>query len=163
MTLEKGALGIEALEQAMIAGKILCYAQGFALIVAAGKEFGWDLPLPEIARVWRAGCIIRSSMLNDMATALEQDPTRGLMLAPFFADHLRTSGPGLRQAVSVGAAHGLPLPALSAGLAWFDMMRTGSSTANMIQAQRDFFGAHGFERVDIPGTGLHGPWGGHMA
>lgn len=161
--LEKDALSLAALEQAMIAGKILCYAQGFALIVAAGKEFGWDLPLPEIARVWRAGCIIRSSMLNDMATALEEDPTRGLMLAPFFADHLRAAAPGLRQAVSVGAAHGLPLPALSAGLAWFDMMRTGRSTANMIQAQRDFFGAHGFERVDIPGTGLHGPWGGHMA
>ena len=160
--LADGALTLKALEQAMIAGKILCYAQGFGLIVAASKEFGWSLPLPAIARVWREGCIIRSSMLNDMATALEADPARGLMLAPFFADHLKASGPGLRSAVSVGAAHGLPLPALSAGLAWFDMMRTGRSTANMIQAQRDFFGAHGFERLDQPGTGLHGPWGGHM-
>ncbi len=161
--LAKGALTLAALEQAMIAGKILCYAQGFALIVAAGAEFGWDLPLPAIARVWREGCIIRSSMLNDMATALEDDPQRGLMLAPFFADHLRASSPGLRAAVSVAAANGLPLPALSAGLAWFDMMRTGRSTANMIQGLRDFFGAHGFERLDMPGTGLHGPWGDHMA
>jgi 6-phosphogluconate dehydrogenase len=84
------------------------------------------------------------------------------MLAPFFADHLKAATPGLRAVVSVGAAHGLPLPALSAGLAWFDMMRTGRSTANMIQAQRDVFGAHGFERLDQAGTGLHGPWGGHM-
>ena len=164
VALAKGALTVGALEQAMIAGKILCYAQGFALIVAASKEFGWDLPLPAIARVWREGCIIRSSMLNDMAMALEEDPGRGLMLAPFFADHLRAASGALRQAVSVGAAHGLPLPALSAGLAWFDMMRTGRGTANMIQAQRDFFGAHGFERLDRPGQkDLHGPWGSHMA
>ncbi|MEO8241938.1 MAG: NADP-dependent phosphogluconate dehydrogenase [bacterium] len=162
MALPKGALTLAQLEQAMIAGKILCYAQGFALIVAAAKEFKWDLPLPAIARVWREGCIIRSSMLNDMATALEEDPTRGLMLAPFFVGHLKAAGPGLRSVISVGVAHGLPLPALSAGLAWFDMMRTGRGTANMIQAQRDFFGAHGFERLDQPGTGLHGPWGGHM-
>ncbi|MBC7477694.1 MAG: NADP-dependent phosphogluconate dehydrogenase [Pseudorhodobacter sp.] len=162
VALQGGAVTLKALEQAMIAGKILCYAQGFGLIVAASKEFGWALPLPDIARVWREGCIIRSTMLNDMATALEEDPGRGLMLAPFFADHLKAAGPGLRTVVSVGAAHGLPLPALSAGLAWFDMMRTARSTANMIQAQRDFFGAHGFERLDQPGTGLHGPWGGHM-
>ena len=162
MALAAGAVTIKQLEQAMIAGKILCYAQGFELIVAASKEFGWNLPLPAIARVWREGCIIRSGMLNDMATALEEDPARGLMLAPYFAGHLRASGPGLRQVVSLGAANGLPLPALSAGLAWFDMMRTARSTANMIQAQRDFFGAHGFERLDKPGTGLHGPWGSHF-
>ena len=96
VALPKGALGVAALEQAMIAGKILCYAQGFALIVAASREFGWSLPLPAIARVWREGCIIRSGMLNDMATALEEDPARGLMLAPFFATHLKASGPGLR-------------------------------------------------------------------
>ena len=94
VALPKGALTVEALEQAMIAGKILCYAQGFALIVAASKEFGWNLPLPAIARVWREGCIIRSGMLNDMATALEEDSARGLMLAPFFAAHLKASGRG---------------------------------------------------------------------
>ena len=161
--LPKGTLTLVQLEQAMIAGKILCYAQGFALIVAASNEFKWNLPLPAIARVWREGCIIRSSMLNDMATALEQDPVRPLLHAPYFAGHIRASVPGLRAVVATGAAYGLPLPALSAGLAWFDMMRTGRSTANMIQALRDFFGAHGFERLDLPGTSLHGPWGSHQA
>jgi 6-phosphogluconate dehydrogenase len=148
------------LEQAMIAGKILCYAQGFALIAAASAAFDWPMPLPAIARVWREGCIIRSGMLNDMATALTEDPKRNLMLAPFFADHLKATHPALRQTIAAGALHGLPLPALASGLAWFDMMRTGRSTANMIQAQRDFFGAHGFDRID----GLadkHGPWAGH--
>ncbi|NEN68167.1 NADP-dependent phosphogluconate dehydrogenase, partial [Escherichia coli] len=106
MALAEGAVTIKQLEQAMIAGKILCYAQGFELIVAASKEFGWNLPLPAIARVWREGCIIRSTMLNDMATALEDDPARGLMLAPYFAGHLKASGPGLRSVVSLGAANG---------------------------------------------------------
>jgi 6-phosphogluconate dehydrogenase len=154
-----GTVTIAALEQAMIAGKILCYAQGFQLITEASAAFGWALPLPEIAKVWREGCIIRSGMLNDMAAALAENPGRGLMLAPFFADHLKANAPGLRGVVAAGATFGQPLPALSAGLAWFDMMRTGRSTANMIQAQRDFFGAHGFERLDMAGAGLHGPWG----
>jgi 6-phosphogluconate dehydrogenase len=147
----------EDLEQALIAGKILCYAQGFSMMTAAAAEFGWALDLPAIARVWRAGCIIRSAMLNDMATALAEEPGRNLILAPFFADHLRRCLPALRRVVSAGALHGLALPALSAGLAWFDMMRTARGTANMIQAQRDFFGLHGFQRLD----GLdrpHGPW-----
>ena len=154
------ALDLETLEQAMIAGKILCYAQGFALIGAAAKEFGWAMPLPDIARVWREGCIIRSGMLNDMATALTEDPNRNLMLAPFFADLLKQTHGSLRRVVAAAALHGLPMPALASGLAWFDMMRTGRSTANMIQAQRDFFGAHGFERLD-GGPGKHGPWGSH--
>lgn len=156
----KANVSLTQLEQAMIAGKILCYAQGFALISAAATAFDWALPLPEIARVWREGCIIRSSMLNDMATALSDDPDRNLMLSPFFADHLKASHDALRQIVAAAALGGLPVPALASGLAWFDMMRTGRSTANMIQAQRDFFGAHGFERID----GLadkHGPWAGH--
>ena len=153
------ALDLPALEQAMIAGKILCYAQGFTLLAAASAEFGWSLPLPEVAKVWRAGCIIRSAMLDDMALALAADPAQNLMRAPFFADLLRGAGSGLRDTVAEAARAGLPVPALSSGLAYFDMMRTARSTANMIQAQRDFFGAHGFERLD--GTGgakNHGPW-----
>lgn len=150
-------VSLEDLEQALIAGKILCYAQGFAMMTAAAGEFGWALDMPAIARVWRAGCIIRSAMLNDMADALAQDPGRNLMLAPFFADHLRRSVPALRRVVAAGALNGLGLPALSAGLAWFDLMRTARGTANMIQGQRDFFGLHGYQRLD----GLdhpHGPW-----
>jgi 6-phosphogluconate dehydrogenase len=153
----RAEVSLEDLEQALIAGKILCYAQGFAMMTAAAGEFGWALDMPAIARVWRAGCIIRSAMLNDMAEALAEDPGRNLMLAPFFVDHLRRSVPSLRRVVSVGALHGLGLPALSAGLAWFDLMRTARGTANMIQGQRDYFGLHGFQRLD----GIdrpHGPW-----
>jgi 6-phosphogluconate dehydrogenase len=153
-----GDLDDGTLERALIAGKILCYAQGFALLSTASGEFGWSLPLPGIARCWRAGCIIRSEMLNDMAAALDGDPGRNLILAPAFAERLRDCEADLRRTVAVAVLHGLPVPALAAGLAWFDQMRTGRSTANLIQAQRDFFGAHGFERSDgLPGT--HGPWG----
>lgn len=150
-------LTVADLEQALIAGKILCYAQGFAMMTAAAAEFRWALDMPAIARVWRAGCIIRSAMLNDMATALAEDPDRNLILSDFLADHLRRCLPALRRVVATGALHGLALPSLGAGLAWFDMMRTARGTANMIQGQRDFFGLHGFERLD----GLarpHGPW-----
>ena len=150
-------LTVDDLEQALIAGKILCYAQGFAMMTAAAAEFGWALDMPAIARVWRAGCIIRSAMLNDMAAALAEDPARNLILAPFFAAQLDRSLPALRRVVAAGALQGLGLPALSAGLAWFDLMRQARGTANMIQGQRDFFGLHGFARLD----GLdrpHGPW-----
>ncbi len=157
-----GGLTIDGLEQALICGKILCYAQGFAMIGAAAKAFDWPLPLPEIARVWRAGCIIRSAMLNDMATALTGAPERNLMFAPAFAEKLKATHGALRQAVSVATLNGLPMPALSAGLAYFDMMRTARSTANMIQGQRDFFGAHGFDRLDGANS-HHGPWGSHAA
>lgn len=156
--LTDGALGIDALEQALIVGKILCYAQGFELLSAASEDFGWQLPLSEIAMVWRAGCIIRSAMLDDMAAALKEDHQRNLMRAPHFARLIKQGESGFRQTVVEAIGHGIPIPALSSGIAYFDIMRTGRSTANMIQAQRDFFGAHGFERVD-GGSGHHGPWG----
>ncbi|WP_298293624.1 NADP-dependent phosphogluconate dehydrogenase [uncultured Litoreibacter sp.] len=162
VALADGALTDDDLEQALIVGKIMCYAQGFALLNAASAEFGWDLPMPEIARVWREGCIIRSSMLNDMASALTEAPDGNLLFAPYFSDLIRRNEPSLRKTVTTALAHGLQVPALSAGLAYFDAMRTGRSTANMIQAQRDFFGAHGFERTDKDGKGFHGPWGGQL-
>ena len=96
-------------------------------------------------------------MLNDMATALTEDAGRNLIFSPYFADLLRKHLPALRRVVVQCLSVGLPVPALSAGLNWFDMMRRARGTANMIQAQRDFFGAHGFARIDgQPGT--HGPW-----
>ncbi len=153
-----GVLDIETLEKALIAGKILCYAQGFGMISKASDEFGWSLPLPDIAKVWRAGCIIRSSMLDDMATALEANATQNLMFAPFFSELLKENQTALRQVVSLSATHGLPAPALSSALAYFDTMRTSRGTANMIQGQRDFFGAHGFERTDDGSSDQHGPW-----
>lgn len=148
---------IDQLEQALLAGKIACYAQGFGLLASASEEFNWSLDMGDIARVWREGCIIRSSMLDDMAGALSGDPSLNLMFAPYFSKLLARSHGGLRFVVAQGAIAGTPVPALSAALAYFDMMRTGRSTANMLQGQRDYFGRHGFARVD-GGVGHHGPW-----
>ncbi len=160
MQIPEGTVTEDMLERALIAGKVLCYAQGFDMIAAASEQFGWALPLPDIAKVWREGCIIRSAMLDDMAAALEEDEDRNLMLAPAFARHLREGHVALRELVALGARYGFPMPALSSGLNYFDTMRTARGTANMIQAQRDYFGEHGFERtdgIDDP----HGPWAGH--
>ena len=155
--LAEGILPQNVLEDALIAGKILCYAQGFGMISAASDQFGWALPLPEIAKVWRAGCIIRSAMLDDMASALLDDPKRNLMFAPKFSQMLKDTHGALREVVAQSALHGLPAPALASGLAYFDTMRTARGTANMIQGQRDYFGRHGFARFDGR-TDQHGPW-----
>jgi len=156
--LAKDAVTLDQLESALIAGKVLCYAQGFAMIEAASGQFGWVLPLPEIARNWRAGCIIRSAMLDDMAAALTEKVGRNLMFAPVFAKHLKSNHQALRQVVAAGALNGLTMPALASGVAYFDSMRTARGTANMIQGQRDYFGRHGFARLDRDGKGFHGPW-----
>ncbi|VDC27290.1 NADP-dependent phosphogluconate dehydrogenase [Pseudogemmobacter humi] len=156
-----GALTLADLEGALIAGKILCYAQGFGMLAAASVAQGWGLDLSAAARVWRAGCIIRSDMLDPMAAALGEDPARNLILSPAFAALLQRHQGALRRVTASAALNGHGLPALSSGLAWFDLMRSARGTANMLQAQRDFFGAHGFQRLDgkpIP----HGPWGKHM-
>jgi 6-phosphogluconate dehydrogenase len=150
-------LDAATLEAALLAGKVACYAQGFGVLAAASRDFGWSLPLDGIARVWRAGCIIRSAMLDDMAQSLAADPAQNLMFAPRFADRLRASHGELRAVVAAAAEAGIATPALAAGLGYFDMMRAARSTANLLQAQRDFFGAHGFERIDEPGA-HHGPW-----
>ncbi|PYE82348.1 NADP-dependent phosphogluconate dehydrogenase [Pseudoroseicyclus aestuarii] len=158
--LPEGALDLPTLQAALIAGKVLCYDQGFGMISAAGRDYGWDLPLPEIAKIWREGCIIRSAMLDDMAEALAEDPDRNLMMAPYFSKFLVDGEHALRTLVAQAAMAGIPVPALASGLAYFDAMRTARGTANMIQAQRDYFGAHGFDRLD--GKDIHhGPWAGH--
>ncbi len=151
---------IDRLEAALLAGKIACYAQGFGLLAAASDEFGWSLPLPAVARVWRAGCIIRSAMLDEMAEALEGAEARNLMFAPGFSARMQASHGALRDTVARAAQAGIAVPALAAALGYFDMIRTARSTANLLQAQRDFFGAHGFARIDQPGA-HHGPWGSH--
>lgn len=155
--LDTQAISTESLELALMAGKIVCYAQGFELLRSASVSFDWSLPLPDIARVWREGCIIRSTMLNDMADALTDNADTNLMFAPYFSEKLKEAEGSLRRVVSAAALNGLPLPALSNALSYFDIMRTGRSTANMIQGQRDFFGAHSFERLDSTGS-HHGPW-----
>ncbi|MBP7000090.1 NADP-dependent phosphogluconate dehydrogenase [Amaricoccus sp.] len=156
--LPAGALDEATLERALVCGKALCYAQGFEMIAAASREFGWTLPLPLIARIWRAGCIIRSAMLDDMASALAEAPDRNLIFAPFFAELVRETHGALREVVAAAALHGIATPALASGVAYFDALRTARGTANMIQGQRDFFGLHGFERLDDGRKGQHGPW-----
>lgn len=158
-----GALGdraaaLDTLEQALIAGKIACYAQGFEIFKAASDTYNWSLDYAAIARVWRAGCIIRSVFLDDIARVLGEQPDANLMATPFFADLMRVNQSGLRKTVATAATYGLPTPALSSALSYFDMSRTGRGTANMVQIQRDWFGHHSFERVDKPGGGYHGPW-----
>lgn len=150
---------LKDLELALFAGKIAAYAQGFAVMSGASKEFGWNLPMPTIARIWRAGCIIRSQMLDTMAEAFgEGSADINLLMAPAFVAMMKQAHPSLRRVVARAAEAGLPVPALSSALAYFDAYRQGRGTSNLIQAQRDFFGAHGFERIDAAGV-FHGPWG----
>jgi 6-phosphogluconate dehydrogenase len=147
------------LELALFAGKIAAYAQGFAVMDAASKQFDWRLPMPTVAKIWRAGCIIRSQFLGTLAEAFEQAGTLpNLLMAPAFVEMMKEAQPSLRRIVARAAEAGLPMPALSSALAYFDSYRQGRGTSNLIQAQRDFFGAHGFERVDAAGA-FHGPWG----
>ncbi len=161
--LEGGALAADVpdaadLEQAMLAGRILAHAQGFRILSAAAEEFDWPLDLARISEIWRAGCIIRSALLDDLAEAFRGElPGGQLILAPEMRRLLAQSIPGLRKVVAAGASLGIAMPALSASLAWYDSIRRARGTANLIQAQRDFFGAHGFARVDGDGK-HHGDW-----
>ena len=149
----------DMLEGALIAGKILCYAQGFEMLASASAQFGWKLPLPEVARVWRAGCIIRSSMLDDMASALTRSPGENIVFDSYFSNLLSENADRLRNTAMTAIGHGHPAPSLASGLNWFDQLRASRSTANLIQGQRDFFGLHGFKRLDREGD-FHGPWAG---
>jgi 6-phosphogluconate dehydrogenase len=154
---KKAALA--ALEQALLAGKIAAYAQGFAVMSRASEAWDWKLPLGTVAKIWRAGCIIRSVFLDDIAKAFAATGNVGnLMMVEPFTSNLKKSEGSLRRVVSAGVLHGIPMPALSSALAHFDFSRVGRSTANLIQGQRDFFGAHGFERTDSDQKGFHGPW-----
>ncbi len=146
------------LEQAMLAGRILAHAQGFRILWAASDEFDWSLDMAQISEIWRAGCIIRSALLDEFADAFRGDlPAEHLILAPAMRARLEASVPALRRVLSAAIAQGVAMPALAASLAWYDTMRRGRGTANLIQAQRDFFGAHGFARTDEDGK-FHGDW-----
>jgi 6-phosphogluconate dehydrogenase len=146
------------LEAALHAGKIAAYAQGFAVMEKASAENGWNLPLGTIASIWRAGCIIRSQFLDGITAAFAASGGSGnLLMAPDFLAEMRASNAALRDTVADAAHAGLPVPALSAALAYFDGYRQGRGTANLVQGQRDFFGAHSFERIGEEGA-HHGPW-----
>ncbi|NQY60063.1 NADP-dependent phosphogluconate dehydrogenase [Cognatishimia sp.] len=146
------------LESALMVGRILAYAQGFRILKAASEEFSWDLDYARIAEIWRAGCIIRSALLDDISQAFRSDLPHGrLILADEFASLLETHIGALRRVVAQAVTIGLPVPALSSAVSWYDEVRQARGTADMIQGQRDFFGAHGFRRLDKDGD-FHGPW-----
>lgn len=140
---------VDRLEQALYAAKIVSYAQGFQLLSTAADEYDWSLDLATVARIWRAGCIIRSAFLDDIAGAFEQQPELDdLLLAEFFRDAVAEADAAWREVVATGVGAGVPLPALSSALAYSDGSRTPRLPANLVQAQRDYFGAHTYERVD---------------
>lgn len=144
--------------QALYASKICSYAQGFALLKQASAEYGWGLDLATVARIWRGGCIIRARFLNHVAEAFRSDPKLdNLLLAEYFRQAIRVAQPGWRRVVGTAALRGLPVPAMSSALAWYDSYRRGFLPANLIQAQRDYFGAHTYKRVDRPGV-FHTEW-----
>ncbi|MCF6317467.1 MAG: NADP-dependent phosphogluconate dehydrogenase [Marinosulfonomonas sp.] len=146
------------LENALIAARILGHAQGFRVLQSASDEYDWNLNMPRIAEIWRAGCIIRSALLDDLADAFRSDlPQNELILAPAIRTRLAASIGALRRVVTAGINNGAPVPVLSASLAWFDSIRTARGSTNLIQAQRDFFGEHSFRRLDKDGD-HHGPW-----
>ncbi|MCE8008007.1 NADP-dependent phosphogluconate dehydrogenase [Aestuariivita sp.] len=158
---ETGPLNLseETLESALMAGRILSHAQGFRVLDAASDLYDWSLDPARIAEIWRAGCIIRSALLDDLAAAFRSDPPQGhLVLSDGIAARLAVAIPALRQTVAAAVTAGLPVPALSGGLQWYDSLTRARGTANLIQAQRDFFGHHGFERIGAEGT-FHGKWG----
>jgi 6-phosphogluconate dehydrogenase len=149
---------IEAIEAALYASTVGCYAQGFTLLAAAGRAYDYSFDLAEIARIWRAGCIIRANLLEEMRDTLSAGrDLPHLLLAPFLRDVLKRNQAGLRQVVVAGAGSGIPLPAMSASLAAFDSFRSARLPANLIQAQRDYFGAHTYQRVDREGS-FHTFW-----
>ena len=156
----RGVLDLDGatLADAMMAARILAYAQGFRILAAASEEYDWQLDFARVAEIWRAGCIIRSALLDDISEAFAGDLPHGqLILSPMFTQRLEQTVPALRRVVAAAVAGGHAVPALSAALQWFDTMRQGFGGANVIQAQRDFFGRHGFERLGQEGK-HHGPW-----
>lgn len=147
------------LEAALLTAKIVAYEQGLRLLATASAHFDWGVDLARVAEIWRAGCIIRSDMLDDIAGAARAGlPHGSLVLADGFRTRVLSGLPALRRVVAAAATRGVAVPALGGALAYLETLRRGRGTANLIQAQRDFFGAHGFERLDREGTGLHGPW-----
>jgi 6-phosphogluconate dehydrogenase len=151
---------VAKVHDALYASKIVSYAQGLSLIMRAGEVNGWNLDLGAIARIWRGGCIIRARFLNRIAEAYERDAgLTNLMLDPFFAKILNRSQESWREAVALAVANGIPVPAFGASLAYYDSYRSARLPANLLQAQRDFFGAHTYERVDRPeGVFFHTDW-----
>ena len=153
---------VEDIRQALLASKIISYTQGFMRIAEAARENSWNINMGEVANMWRGGCIIRSAFLGDIKRAFDQDASLdSLLLADFFRKLIDSCQASWRRVVSEAALLGIPVPAFSTALAFYDGYRTARLPANMIQAQRDYFGAHTYERVDRPrGEFFHTNWTG---
>ena len=164
-TRDQGAVALDVapddLADALYASKIVSYAQGFMLLRAASDEAGWDLDLAKVASLWRAGCIIRAAFLDDVMASFASGVDH-LLLDHGFGRRLREAEPGWRRVVAAAVTAGVPVPAYSSALAFYDAFFSAQVSANLIQAQRDYFGAHTYERVDRPrGEHFHTDWTGH--
>jgi 6-phosphogluconate dehydrogenase len=153
---------IDLIRQALYASKICSYAQGFQLLKMASAEHKWDLDYGGIALMWREGCIIRAAFLGKIKQAFDADPDlANLLLDPFFKGAIDESQVAWRRVVAAAVTHGIPVPAFSSALAYYDSYRTARLSANVLQAQRDYFGAHTYERIDKPrGEFFHTNWTG---
>ena len=152
----------EDVRQALYASKICSYAQGFQLLSMASAEYGWRLDSGAIALMWRGGCIIRAAFLDRIKAAWDETPDlANLLLAPYFRDAIAESQSAWRRVVATAVMRGIPVPAFSSALAWYDGYRSERLPANLLQAQRDYFGAHTYERIDRPrGAFFHTDWTG---
>lgn len=153
---------VEAIRQALLASKIVSYAQGYTLMKEAAKEYNWNLNYGDIALMWRGGCIIRSVFLGDIKKAFDEDnDLANLLLSPFFKQKVEAAQAGWRKVCAVAIENGIPVPAFTAALSYYDGYRSASLPANLLQAQRDYFGAHTYERIDTPrGDWFHTNWTG---
>nr|CUU97628.1 hypothetical transcript [Hymenolepis microstoma] len=152
---------IEQIRRALYASKVVSYAQGFMLLQKASNDFGWELNLGSIALTWRGGCIIRSRFLQDINTAFNRNPKlTNLLLDPFFHKIITDCQAGWRSAVCMSVLAGIPAPGFSSALAFYDAFRSARLPANLIQAQRDYFGAHMYEIEGMPGQWHHTDWTG---
>ena len=146
------------LHHALYAGMLITFAQGMALLHVASRSYGYDLNLESVACIWRGGCIIRSALLDPIAAAfLARPDLPNLLLDPAIATELSIREADLRSVVCAAVAHGIPVPGLMSALGYYDSYRSAWLPANLIEAQRDFFGAHGYERIDEKGT-FHTEW-----
>ena len=154
---------LEDLRKALFAAKVVSYAQGYALMRAAAKEYGWNLNYGGIALMWRGGCIIRSVFLGKIKEAFDSDPNiANILLDPYFSAKMADAQQGWRNVLCAAMQAGIPAPCLTAGLQYYDGYRCSRLPANLLQAQRDFFGAHTYERTDRPrGEFFHTNWTGH--
>ncbi|MEQ2527848.1 decarboxylating NADP(+)-dependent phosphogluconate dehydrogenase [Robertmurraya yapensis] len=149
---------IDYVRQALYMGKVCAYAQGFTQYKTSSDLYGWDLPLKDIALIFRGGCIIRAKFLNVISEAYqEQADLANLLISPYFAEQIKDYQNGLRKVVCEGIQSGIAFPCLSSSLSYYDSYRTGRSNANILQAQRDYFGAHTYERTDVKGA-FHTNW-----